>query len=473
MVHHSYLTRDQSSANMPYVKETMIGYVAGGARIRKITDYTSDNTSRSRTYEYGMKGILEVTPRYYYEEYRYDRASRAFKEAVWSIDCTDVNAYHTNEPHVTYSCVEEVFDDGSRIAYNFATYRACPDLYKSRKATVAAPDYFVAQADLHNNFLWEPDYAPQFRGTLLSKIWYDNAGRREKEITWDYNTTYPAQRRYVESVKKAADLYYIQRTFLESFPLIGVSQTEYPDHGDPVATRVSYDYNSKGQVIKQTRFCSDGSKESIYTKYVNDVWVSLESDYYKMIQQNVVNLPLSTQKTLACSTGGGTYGPEETVSSTTTTYKPVHTCVFRPSAVSRYTMGSQVLHESYIYDWKGRLSEKTDSRGLQTTYVWGWEYRSPLAEVVGASNATVRATIGSLELSGDVALPEGKEAALRSLPGVQVTTYKYAPYLGITQITDPTGRKRTFTYTPSGKLAAEYNDRGDCIQRFLYSNDNN
>ena len=65
-------------------------------------------------------------------------------------------------------------------------------------------------------------------------------------------------------------------------------------------------------------------------------------------------------------------------------------------------------------------------------------------------------------LSGNV------EASLRALPDVHVTTYAYEPLVGITRITDPSGRDTSYEYDADGRLIRIRDDAGKPTNEYLY-----
>lgn len=472
---HTYgyrMTRDRKSGNKPYMKQLPAIEEAGGVRIRKVTDHAADGVSTSRTYEYGGYGNLLHTPYYYYEEFRTDLTIPNLYPEIASIDVSDICVYHPNKTHIEYACVEEVFDDCSKIVYRFADYRFFPDLYQTRNATAPSPEYTVRDPELHNNFLCTPDYFPAFRGTLLSKSYYNSDAALEKETTWTYDTSNRTYRRYVESVKFASDLYYVYRTYLTSFPLIKTVVEDYPAPGKRIVSETAYQYNKRGQLKKRIRTGSDGIKTCVQTTYAHEIDGEPGSIYHSIRQRNMWSLPSALKKTAAYKVGNG-YGSERTVGTENFTYAALRdTTVIRPAYHYKSVLGTSVREKWYTYDSMGRVTQAVDKNGLSTIYVWGYGHRYPLAEITGSSLGTVMA-ITALDLPYSTTLPDATETKLRNIPFALVTTYRYDPLIGITRITDPAGRKRVFTYTPSGKLSGEYDDQGNCIRSYLYSNDLN
>ena len=112
---------------------------------------------------------------------------------------------------------------------------------------------------------------------------------------------------------------------------------------------------------------------------------------------------------------------------------------------------------------------------MHTTYIWGYNGLYPVAQIVGATLAQVKAISGlsdieNAPLSG--ALSSTQISALRNLSGAEVTVWEYAPLVGLTKETTPDGRSTSYTYNASGKLHQVLDDLGRKTAAYLYSTDN-
>ena len=61
-----------------------------------------------------------------------------------------------------------------------------------------------------------------------------------------------------------------------------------------------------------------------------------------------------------------------------------------------------------------------------------------------------------------------QEQQLRNISDAHVTTYTYKPMVGITSVTDPSGRRKTYDYDTSGRLITVKDESGNIIERYDY-----
>ena len=477
----------------PYLKRYAKDTIAGGLRIRRITDHPITGDSVGRTYFYlndgeQSSGNLLNNPVAYYV------ICRQGGRTTWGYNYSGIVGYRTDQPHMEYASVREEADDGSAVYFYFSNYHNAPDSYRANKKTLKHPDidvlkYLADGSDkmvehedlpmLVNNFLTEPDFEPQYRGKLLSIIYFDKpdaAGNRflRKRVEYAYLTdTAEFQRKYVESVKLAGDYFYVQRSYLDPYPLDHVTETEYFKISEGTTAqsqqKYSYTYNLLGQIKSVRRTESDGTETLERIQYVSDLSSAMQKSgvYAIMIAKNVLNLPLKVWKTV---TDGkidpnrpGVGETELRIAEDQYEYTAVANKIIRvnmhkvarigaPQAISTQPVCDTVA--VYQYDDMGRLVQTTDRAGLKVSYVWGYRGLYPIAQVVGADYAAVKQRVGSV-LPLTAGLDTDEETALRSLPNTLVTTYEYDPQVGVCKVTDPSGRYKRFTYDNFGRLESE------------------
>ena len=123
--------------------------------------------------------------------------------------------------------------------------------------------------------------------------------------------------------------------------------------------------------------------------------------------------------------------------------------------VSRYR-----IHE---YDHRGRPLHVSQEGDLHICYLWDPEGLHPVAEIKGATLAQVRAVLGDL-LTGD-------PSVLRTaLPHAQVTTWTPLPLVGVTSVTDPSGRTVHYEYDAAWRLCCIRDEDGNIRETFEYKN---
>lgn len=502
----NYLVRDCGSENWPYLKAYPKDTIAGGVRIRRITDHPITGDTVSRTYLYQVNGrssgnLLDVpTP-----EYVIPRRPAGAAPPRRGQNLSGIVGYRTDQPHIEYSTVSEVYDDGSYVTYEFSNYSNAPYKFRTNPKVLVHPNikleiYTFERADslkrhddlplLTNNALTEPDFEPQYRGKVLAVSYYDKADKNNahflrKKVEYEYETdALKFPRKYVESVKLAGDYFYVKRSYLQSFPLKTVTETEYSETTGFSGLKIqySYSYNALGQIARVRRSESDGTGAVERVKYVSDLTSAEQKSgiYATMIAANILNLPLRAWKAIA----NGLINPnrpdmgENELRTAENQYEYIALTnniirlksqktarVDAPQELSVTPVFDEVL--SNQYDAQGRLVQTTDRAGLTTSYVWGYNGLYPVAQVIGATYSTVKQAVGgTLPLSSY--LSASQETSLRALSGVLVTTYQFAPHVGVTKVTDPSNRSQEFSYDTYGRLTGE-KSQGYATRSYEYS----
>ena len=488
---HTYkdiVSRDRTNVALPSLKVGTKEVEAGGLRIKKITNYASVTDSISKTYRYQTSegvcsGNLLVQPYYYFHLEEYERWTDKLLRNIhyWLPNSTSVGA---EQPHVEYESVAEIYDDGSYTVYDFANYHDTPDQFGGNPDILLNPDVYVSPNTWANNFLTQPDYEPPFRGTLLATSYYNSDNKLQKKVTFSYDRS--KNRKFVESVKYAASYFYVQRSYLETYPLVRVTTTDYmPNFGTVMTREESYTYNDLGQTVCTRKQESDGSESRTYVTYVSDLNAAEKTAlpgqsavYDAMQAYNILNKPIyvKVSKTISLGDRPGATG-EQLVGAEKFEYTAANGMMLLKSQAkakiaSMIGMSQPLTYFNLAtydkYDSKGRLLQMTDRSGLQTCYVWGYEGLYPIAEVVGTDYSAIQEITNRVEpLSTN--FTSAQEASLRQLDGVFVTTFVYDPYVGVTKVTDPSGRQKSFSYDSYGRLSGEFKDGGARVRRYSYS----
>ncbi|GAA3626408.1 SpvB/TcaC N-terminal domain-containing protein [Flavivirga jejuensis] len=92
------------------------------------------------------------------------------------------------------------------------------------------------------------------------------------------------------------------------------------------------------------------------------------------------------------------------------------------------------------YDSNGNIIEYHNNDNVPISILWGYGNRYPIAKIVNATYAEVSNYVGDLQ-----ALRDG-------FPNAMVTTYSYAPLIGVTSITDPKGYTTYYEYDDFNRL---------------------
>lgn len=259
-------------------------------------------------------------------------------------------------------------------------------------------------------------------------------------------------------VKTVNHYFYKYKMYVESPELREKRIVDYYANGqDSLLSSTICWYNAKKQLTSLVKTISGGTTRSTYFNYVTDIPVrDLKDIDLMMLDKNVVNVPLEVLEVLHDNAGGIKLSRSEkhvftsiSLSDTTAQVVPLKRIAAEISDttnVSDRLRYYPVIHYD-AYDKMGRILQATDLNGLTVCYVWGYGGLYPIAKITGTDLRTI---CRLAEFSGIVeapfadGLPASAESSLRSIDGALVTSYTYQPLVGVTEIKDPAGRKRTF-----------------------------
>lgn len=139
------------------------------------------------------------------------------------------------------------------------------------------------------------------------------------------------------------------------------------------------------------------------------------------------------------------------------------------------------LHTEILsYTSNGNPLETVTKDGLHTVYLWGYGDRYLIAEIKNATLSNVGTAVSSTfgmsvdALSKASAPDAAKLKALRNhsaLSGAQVSAFTYKPLVGVTSMTDPSGKTVYYGYDPLGRLKESYYYEGSAkrlLQQYEY-----
>jgi RHS repeat-associated protein len=136
--------------------------------------------------------------------------------------------------------------------------------------------------------------------------------------------------------------------------------------------------------------------------------------------------------------------------------------------------GSQTLENSYSitgYDDYSNPTEKVQSNGIYTTYLWGYNKTKLIAKIENASNTQVATALGLGNINSTTEASLSLINALRSnsaFTNALITTYTYKPLVGISTITDPKGDMLSYEYDDFNRLKAVRDKNNKILTETLY-----
>ncbi|MFL9485700.1 hypothetical protein ACI6Q2_23155 [Chitinophagaceae bacterium LWZ2-11] len=474
--------------------------VGPGLRIKSIE--TNDGiSSTTRSFEYKLEhsttmssGFLSVFP--------------AFATSLQRIASNIFGVYISSEPindigegaPIGYSRVVERFQDNSYIVHRYTTYGDYPDETMS-----FLNGYSNSQlAHMTSNDFW--------RGLETGTDYYNAAGIIQKRISNSFQVL-PGSETNVQAIElkqtvsiidgsstnnvngTLESLYYIKSCFLYNNNTI--EEIFDKDGGNPIGTTV-YKYYDNVAHLQPTRVqtsASDGSVLTTTTSFPDDFAPGVPFiDYMQAnhftsfpIEQvvyrqrgdvtNIVSGNIITYKT----EGAGL--PEQLFKLETAGPIPQASFKFSNRSVGVLppsSLGTQYSPDAHYklalaytkFDNRGNPLESIKRNGIKTSYLWGYNQEFPVAEIAGTDYTTALSKITNQAIlnspTGDAVLRTELNNLRVNLPSAMVTTYTYAPLIGMTSQTDPSGKTIYYEYDGFGRLKLMRDQNNAIIKRFDY-----
>lgn len=130
---------------------------------------------------------------------------------------------------------------------------------------------------------------------------------------------------------------------------------------------------------------------------------------------------------------------------------------------------------NYIYDSYNNPLEETVNDFIKTVYIWGYRAKYIVAVIQNATLQDVLSELGVTDINAFEFADEPDFAALDRLryanrmSGASVTTYRYSPLVGVSEITMPNGKKMTYSYDQFGRLQAVKDDSNNILEYYQYN----
>ncbi len=490
------ITKDgtEQSKGIPIVQSDSALQTAGGLRLKSITDHVSANTAVTRQYLYTDAsgedtGLLYKNPRYnmtYHLIYNYPDVN----DHSLSFTKTDYPAYMLDEQIVGYSQVTEVFADGSERVVYFSDYEEIQD--DTQYDTIIRYSSFHEYGDgVHQampnhiyQYLREAQSLSRCRGKVKEENLKDSAGKITAKTVYAYSIS-SARAKNISCWKQDIDSLYVFHHFVGDYPLTTETHTVYSSSGtQPVVTTTSYTYNNLGQLKKRTVTTADGAIYNDNYLYVKDL-SSRTAAQDTMVARNIVapfvykTLSVTRPGVSGARLAGGTRQAHG-LFTVAGRQLPVVTAVSDAvvSSASVYTSPLTLTWKPQLtisaVDGYGRPMEVKDANGIYTTYFWGYGGMYLAGRFVNCSLSQLaqRLHAGFNQYdAGWTGISDSNAALFRNIPGVQFTCWRYSPFVGLTEVTDPSGRKTTYTYNSHGHLTGVIGPDGNTLVEYEYSVD--
>lgn len=468
---YSRVTNTTSAGSLTDVSDS----IAGGIRIRRITDVPNDGSHvRTREFLYckdysnskknlKSSGILECLP-----EYGYKVPHMGNSTLIEYSDRPLSNIINNAGLHIGYPEVVERDGSGGYTIRRFTSAQE-PGYKDESPRKMSGPSKFLPVSGKAG-----------YRGMLYSECVYDSSDRLLRAHHTGY-TVLGGYEKYVPSFYMTQSLisavgaqsthtqvfipdykYSLFKIFTYSMRKTSEIESVYePNSPAPLTKSHYYTYNSDGQLTCDSMVtCRKGVAVSDVTStyYEWEHNSQFADRFYKSYPRTAVT------RHAGHFVKSQTYSYAMTGPSDKTPYV---------SSITETRPGNNVrtLYSCREADYYGRPLLTCNADGLYKAYLWAPDRLYPVAEISlpDSTAYTVLKNLNPLVSQfPDILYP--LLAQLRaSLPGAMVTGYTYTPHLGVTGITDPSGRTIRYDYDSFGRLCGIRDAAGNLVTSYGYS----
>ena len=475
--------------------------IGGGLRINSIVNSDNKGNNYTKSYVYKWKGtsnssgILSGYKKIIYSA-SIGNPTQAF---VTGIDYNDYSRClnYTDGRDVVYSEVQEILADGSYNLYDYSNsdnpiYIDEVPLPSLPLTTPYSDGYFANTVYYNNTGTFTSSLSFPFlshssreleRGQLLSLSSYNSSGVPLKQITNTYNSDPNRFNNYVRSYDNYSiqasmngvlvnERYFQPIKIYTYYPYLQNSTTTVWDKNgqNPVSTVTNYTYDAYRNKKTESYTSSMSELVSNSYNYANDAITGLgttaSAAQTAMVNANMTGIileKLSSKNNIATSHSRTDFQVLTNGSITQ----------ILPAAIYQsFSTGALELKQQYNrFDAFGNLLEEQKANDIKQSYLWGYGSMYPVAKIIDVDYNTASATVIPSILnapSSDGAL-RTELNKLRGLSNAQVTSYTYAPLIGMTSQTDPSGHTSYYNYDGLGRLQVIRDQDQNIIKRFYYN----
>lgn len=472
--------------------------IAGGLRIKKIENYTNNNTLAGiTTYSYEKGGISTGTL-IHYPRYGIGYTAKLFADPPYTGNkiynynsLSDI--WYYDKSHIEYSQITEKKSDDSKIIYHYPEYFNIPNTFPTELHSVRIPskvcDSTIAFFAINNtrNYdyykliknILKPEQSMFFeRNRLIQKDIFDKNNVLLNSEKWSYDTVVNNLKSY-KAYNTIGENMLITQMYSGDFLLAESKTINYFDANNSVTDGTEYTYNMQGQIQSITTTDSKGNEKKIKYKYLSDL-TSYTGVLNTMRQKNLKNYPLSEEVYIKKS-NTNTYvllDGKRYVYRSITGFYPTESIVV-PSYIELYNQETgqwEIDIKHNYYDKYGNILESENRNGIKTVFLWGYNGKYLIAEINNCSLSQVKnipalANIETVLINGNTS---NYETNLRQIPEAQITTFYYENFSRLTKIIDPSGRTTEYDFYTNqhGKVGKIFNELG-IFTKYNYSTDKN
>ena len=490
----SYGQYSQGSGVLHYTKQEMVSYnkQSGGAvisQIKTIDPVAQKNTIKKLLYSRlndpdKSSGTITFAPVYVTDFYNIENCG--------SVDCGSTcrykvlhsspvnNLYGFSQHHIYFSSVIESFGadfENGGIEHRFEVEPDQPGEIKLGSDILSSPlSNFGAKNGLEifrNTFIKRNGTIiplTQTRTTYkvdarLGETYYGYTVQKKYEPLCLHTTPLPSDFEAFD-VKK----HYIISKWIYADT---VETKNFDKDGlNPLVEKLVYSYENPAHLMQTKIETSDSKGNLLVTrlKYPQDIDKSTldaasAAAIDSLIKRHSSGLVIESEK----------YSNTRFLTATRTNYQHFGNGIVKPKNIQYRQLANPL--ETHIlfnqYNAAGSLQEQQKSNDVKEVYFWGYNGQYPVAKIVGADHVTVKQYINQSILDNPATTDAQMRAHLQNLrinlPGALITTYTYAPLVGITSQTDVNNRTTYYEYDSFGRLMLIRDQDGNILKKICYN----
>lgn len=469
------------------------GELAGGVRIKRITDYSEGKECMQREFSYEnpdstSSGILLSMPRYrfVFQGGIYNMTDHSENRYVYKGVVQSLAAKSLDGTHIGYSRVVEKRKDVGDIEYKYTDYESyydendpslSPLMFDSRQY-IQGTMITSGSAWTIRNLLSEPLSHASSRGRLLS-VKKRNTGWPVQTEEYIYSRQLPwSSTPGISNIKSAGDVYYEMKTNTEDSPLVYKKTTRMYGKQTPQVVEETYTYNTSAKPVKIAKTVDNGLILSERRQYIEDMGELTDAEQI-MKDSFQLGVTIKTLQTVQKSPKDKEYvvkGSHSVFSRFANTALPQLEEVRETEIKDPVEWNGFDLNYSYSklrnnhYDSHGNVLQQTDEKGLTTTYLWGYNHLHLVAVIHNATIAEVENIVGGTDAFAGSVVPDFNKIKLlrQSLPQAHISSYAYQPLIGMTERTDARGVTTYYEYDSEGRLTCIKGNDRKVVNRYEY-----
>ncbi|WP_330941915.1 hypothetical protein [Bacteroides sp. MSB163] len=455
---HKFLTSTAATGDYIHDKSKRRAVKAGGFRIRRITNYTmEDSVADVKCYGYGEADnnhthtglgeavvdpnmltyanytnganfplrymLLGLSPTGKNEAFTHPYENGYPSQGIWGWECTftvdNFRRILNGRTPVVYPEVTEYYGDIFTYPYS-ADNTTGKTVYKYDIYDILANDtlFFEAPQYYGNNLSYTPKkyrynilkektdyvYENQSYRIIRQEIneWYKiYQGIQNYQYTNAYHTDHtPANASLYPFF--TTKFYYLGSTLLTSRKVKTYAQKVYTDAYYYVTEKENYTYNVRGQLIEKILSgYKSGNIKTAYTYPVISTNGTTSAVIQDMVNKNIISPVL--EERISSDLLSSSSSAFRNISGTKAEYGIFNvgsSTLYLPSKLyelNRFSISDYVLsNEVFSYSEQGNLREVVSKDGVHTVYLWSYKDRYLIAEIKNATSSQVSAAVSSV-----------------------------------------------------------------------------